>query len=99
MTPRDIFGIIIRAAGLFILRLSLWLFYDYTYWFYTPNAGMSAYAEAQKVSDPKIYLVWCVGYLALGLYLLAGAPHLLRLSYPEPEAPESKFEDGEKEDA
>lgn len=93
MTPKDIFGIIVRAAGLFILRLSLWLFYDYTLWGRTPNAST-------KPFDPSIFMVWGIGYLALGLYLLAGAPHLLRFSYPEPEPgpPESEAEHTGKEE-
>ena len=81
MTPKDIFGIIIRVAGLFILRLSLWLFYDYTRLYYEigtyPLSNM-------KFSNEKFMIWWGIGYLVLGLYLLAGAPHLLRFSYREP---------------
>jgi hypothetical protein len=93
MTPRDIFGIVLRAAGLYILRLSLWLFYDYMLWHRTPDAATKPY-------DPSIYMIWGIGYLALGLYLLAGAPHILRFAYPEPkaESPESDVEHSEKED-
>jgi hypothetical protein len=93
MTPKDIFGIILRAAGLFILRLSLWLFYDYMLWYRTPNAAM-------KPFDPSLYMGWGIAYLVLGLYLLAGAPHLLRFAYrePEPEPPESEVEHSEKEE-
>jgi hypothetical protein len=87
MTPKDIFGIVVRVAGLFMLRLALWLFYDYMAWYY--HIPASAYAASTNVVDPKIYMIWGVAYLAIGVYLLSGAPHLLRFSYPDAEPPQS----------
>jgi len=95
MTPKDIFGIIIRFAGLFMLRLSLWLFYDLTAWYY-PNSASSYRPTSSQVSDPKVFLLWGIGYLAIGIYLLAGAPQLLQFSYPEPESPDSGNEHREE---
>jgi len=44
-------------------------------------------------------MIWGIGYLALGLYLLAGAPHVLHFRYPErkPGQTESEVEHSEKE--
>jgi hypothetical protein len=58
--------------------------YSFMYWYYATGA----YASPRKPTGPKIYMIWGIGYLALGLYLLDGAPHLLRFGYPGPEPPE-----------
>ena len=88
MLPKDIFGIIVRAAGLVVLRWSMWEFRNYTQWHYEAS---------QRTTDPAIYLIWGTGCLVLGAYLLAGAPHLVRFSYPELESPDTESEGSENQ--
>src|ERR1039457_4298918 len=95
MKPKDLFGVAVRIFGLYFGRVGLMYVYDYWYSSNYPNAKPSV---GIRPEDLKIYLVFAVVYLGLAVYFVAGAPHLLRLSYPEPAAPESDVEPSEKED-
>ena len=75
MTGKDLFGVVIRVAGLILIMYALW-----NLWF--------ALFQLGGVAGPKdIGLTWYFAFgvpaLLLGLYFLRGAPHILRFSYPE----------------
>jgi len=80
LTTKDIFGLIIRFAGLFVLRLSLWCFQEYTHLLYQVKYP-SDFLNSEKV----YFLSWGIGYLVLGFYLLTCAPQLLKIAYKDTE--------------
>ena len=74
MNPRDIFGIIIRTFGLSLFVYAIWFL---------------AYGIATVAGLPEDVPGYKVGYFitggvhfAIGLYLLRGAPGIIRFSYP-----------------
>ena len=76
MTPRQCFGVILRVFGLLMLGVSALYLYSTAYAFFYPSVPHN--------STPANYLAAFVLTLAAGLYLLRGAPHLLRFAYPMP---------------
>ena len=95
MKPKDLFGVAVRIFGLYFGRVGLMYVYDYWYASNYPNANPPV---GIRPEDVHIYLVFAAVYLGLAIYFIAGAPHLLRSSYPEPEEPESNVEHSETED-
>lgn len=85
MKPKDLFGVAIRIFGLYFGRVGLMYVYDYWYAANYPDARPST---GVRPEDVHIYLVFGAVYLGLAVYFVAGAPHLLRWSYPEPESSE-----------
>ena len=74
MTPRDIFGIILRTFG---LALFLWgILYLYS------PIGMLAYPEENDGSALG-YLLYGGACILISLYFLRGAPHILRFAYSD----------------
>ena len=74
MTPKDIFGIIVRTFGLSLLIYAIWYL---------------AYGVATVAGLPEDEPGYMIGYfitggiyLLIGGYLLRGAPLLVRYSYP-----------------
>ena len=66
MTARDIFGLVLRISGLWMLGLAslrLWAWFAMQGWF--------------------LGTVGLLVFVALGAYLLVGAPAVMRLSYPD----------------
>ena len=82
MKIKDIFGLIIRVWGLYLLRPGLMYFYDYWYWCQTrdinaqPSTGVRPYSGT-------FYIVFGIIYLVVAIYFLRGAPKLVEFSYPE----------------
>ena len=74
MTPKEIFGIIVRTLGLFFFIYALYnLLYGIAF-----CAGI-----LDRNPDYKIaYFVTGTFFFVIGLYLLRGAPLLIRFSYP-----------------
>ncbi len=75
MTGRDLFGVVVRVAGLVLVMYALW-----NLWF--------AFFQLVGMAGPKDFnLAWYFAFgvpaLVVGLYFLRGAPHLLRFSYPD----------------
>ncbi len=74
MRPAQVFGIIVRVFGLSLFIYSVWyLVYGFATLLGLPEAH-SGYGIAYFISG--------VTFLVLSLYLLRGAPHILRFSYP-----------------
>ena len=84
MTPSQIFGIVIRVFGLTMSLFAVWYFvYGIATSLGLPE-DMPGYGIAYYISGGT--------FLLLGLYLLRGAPGLLRFSYPASDK-EPKTED------
>jgi hypothetical protein len=73
MKPRECFGVILRTVGVIVLFVSgLYLY----------SAGVALlFPETPHVSTPPRYLLAFALTLAVGLYFLRGAPHLMRFAY------------------
>ena len=76
MSPKEIFGLVIRVLGLLLSILGVW------YLISTVSALVSP--ETPGTNPFHEYLIWALIFLAAGLYFLRGAPHIIRFSYPEP---------------
>lgn len=75
MKPSEAFALIIRVFGLGLLIYALWvLAYGIAFGF-----GLM---DARGVGIAPYFLSGAV-FLLLSIYLLRGAPHLVRFSYPE----------------
>jgi hypothetical protein len=85
MKPRDCFGIVVRSIGLLLFALGLGYFFSSIWIFF--------------VGPQDAWLVWTfsglgIVYFAIRLYLLRGAPHVVRFAYggekeePKPKGPE-----------
>ena len=72
MTAKDLFGVIIRIVGLFITVLGVAYFLGGVFGTHPPDDPTGS----QHIS----YGIVC---LIAGLYLLRGAPLLMRYSYPD----------------
>ncbi len=75
MSPRHWFGLIVRVLGLLAVVASP---------FYVLAAIMqSAQAVQMPEASPAGWLIYGVAIAGAGLYMLRGAPHLVRFAYPE----------------
>ena len=73
MKPRDCFGVVVRTVGLLLMLFSL---------FYFIGGVAAAISPSLGRGGTPVYYVAIGGVMILvGLYLLRGAPHLLRYSY------------------
>jgi hypothetical protein len=77
MRPVEVFGIVVRVFGLLLLIYALW----YLVYGISVLSGLSEEAGGYRIS----YFISGIMFLVLALYLLRGAPHILRFSYPENE--------------
>jgi hypothetical protein len=86
MTGKDLFGVILRVAGLILSAYALWYL-----WF-----ALLALGGMTPPKDVRIASYWAFGVPALlvGIYFLRGAPHILRFSYPERPGTSSRKEAG-----
>jgi hypothetical protein len=76
MTPKTIFGLIVRTFGLLCVA----------YGIYTLLYGAcTLFGLLEYRMNPLAFLVTGIARLAAGLYLLRGAPRLVNFSYPDPE--------------
>ncbi len=76
MAPRDIFGIIVRTIGVLALTAGA------TYLISTLIVLLSP--ETPHKSPLTAYVLASGVWFLLSIYLIRGAPHLVRLAYPEP---------------
>ena len=80
MKPAQVFGIIVRLFGLSFFIYSLW---------YLVYGVATLLGLPEQHSGARVYcFINGVTFLVLSLYLLRGAPHILRFCYPD----ESKLE-------
>ena len=79
MTPKDIFGIVVRSLGLPLLVYAFW----YLAYGFAILAGMQEHGPGYRTG----YFISGFLCLAISLYFLRGAPLLLRFSYPEKRRP------------
>jgi len=73
MKPRDCFGVVVRTVGLLLMLFSLFYFYGAVAASVSPALG--------RGGTPVYYIGIGVVMMFVGLYLLRGAPHLLRFAY------------------
>ncbi len=74
MTPQQCFGIVVRTVGLLLTIFSL-------HWFVTA-VYVSMFAPKQPHSPLSAYIFYGTTIALGGLYLLRGAPRLVRFCYP-----------------
>lgn len=74
MSAKDWFGVIVRTVGLVFFILSLYYGLSTVYMLIAPSS---------RYDSALVYGLYGLGNLILSLYLLRGAPALLRWSYPE----------------
>lgn len=77
MKPRDVFGLIIRIFGLATLILAFFYFYS------SVEAGLR---QDSQLASAAVYGRYGVIFMFLSVYLLRGAPHVMRFAYPEKES-------------
>jgi hypothetical protein len=78
MRPQDYFGLIVRTFGLLSLVLGLIYMYD--------AAAAILGISAERIREGwTSYLVMGAIMLSVALYLLRGAPALMRYAYRDPE--------------
>ena len=82
MRPAQIFGIIVRVFGLSLLI--------YSVWYLVYGVATALGLPEQQSGFKAAYFISGVTFLLLSLYLLRGAPHILRFSYPEESKPQAK---------
>ena len=75
MRPAQVFGIIVREFMLVLFIYSVW----YLVYGIATLLGLPEQQSGFRVG----YFLSGVTFLLLSLYLLQGAPHILRFSYPE----------------
>lgn len=81
MTPQDWVGVAIRVLGIW----SFFLAFGNLLYFIDARAGLSSAAVfSTEEYDPDGYLVYVLGYGALGLLLLRGATAITRFAFPAP---------------
>jgi hypothetical protein len=94
MNARDSFGIVLRTIGLLLVLYSIRIAAAVVaMWFARPQNGNGAFGLPPEafgaLSDPRAMLlgpsVTALIALAIGAYLLRGAPAVLAYSYPEPQ--------------
>ena len=74
MKPRDVFGIIVRTAG-----LSLTI---YALWYLAYGIAMMAGLPEEDQGNRPGYFVTGFLFLLMGLYFLRGAPGIFGFAYP-----------------
>jgi hypothetical protein len=85
MKPRDCFGIVVRTIGLLMLFVS---------GFYLMSGVAILETQSPAEWHWSAYLVYGVALFSIGLYMIRGAPHLVRFAYggekeePKPKEPE-----------
>ena len=75
MRPAQVFGVIVRVFGLALFIYSVW----YMVYGVATVLGLPEQHSGYKAG----FFISGVTFLLLSLYLLRGAPHILRFSYPE----------------
>jgi hypothetical protein len=75
MRPVDVFGIVVRVFGLSLFIYALW----YLVYGISILLGLAEPTGGYRIS----YFISGITFLALSLYFLRGAPHIVRFSYPE----------------
>jgi hypothetical protein len=86
MRPNDIFGLIVRTIGLFILLYGVWMF---TYGF-VQRFGLLPESEH---AEARTYLIAGTLWLVIGGLLLRKADGLVRFAYPGNDAAEDLPQD------
>jgi hypothetical protein len=77
MRPVDVFGIVVRVFGMSLFIYAFW----YLIYGVSVVLGLSEEAGGYRIS----YFISGITFLVMALYLLRGAPHIVRFSYPESE--------------
>jgi hypothetical protein len=85
MTPRECFGIAIRIIGTLLLFVSVMYLYSFLV--------VLLFHGMPRTYPLASYLGASAVALAVGLYLLRGAPHLLRFAYPATKLPSDVNDD------
>jgi hypothetical protein len=75
MTPRECFGLVLRVFGLVFIAIGLSNFYS------TLTIAVMFRGGGDSLLPSVLFKP--VFVIAAGIYLLRGAPHILRFAYPE----------------
>ena len=73
MTPKDLFGVIVRTVGLLVALYGIWGFL-YGLWDY-----LAALTQAEQSEES--YLLMGLVFMAVGAALMIGAPVVERIAY------------------
>ena len=82
MKPKEYLALALRIIGVLVILYGIRDLIDFP-------LGLLGYFTLQRTAY-AYYLILGIGYLVVGLYLLRGAPHLVRFAYPEREKEESE---------
>jgi hypothetical protein len=74
MKPSDVFALVVRVFGLALTLYSLWSV--------VTNIAFSLSVEGSGGGGMGWFVLSAILSLAVGIYLLRGASHLVRFSYP-----------------
>ena len=85
MTPKNLFGLANRIAGLVVALYG-------ADWLARFCLGQLGYFKLSS-TDIGYYLFMGIGNLVVGAYFLRGAPHFVRYAYPDEEGPAEIDED------
>jgi len=72
MKDSEIFSLVIRCTGLFLSLFALFRLYPLVFWV----------IPGVTLGNPAAAILWGIPSLALGLWLLRGAPRIVSFSYP-----------------
>jgi hypothetical protein len=81
MKPQDVFGVVVRTFGLIALVASA---------FYCNSAVAGWLDSAESNTSPRQYAVTAILLFCAGLYLIRGAPRLVRFAYHKRRHPDDR---------
>jgi len=76
MKPQDVFGIVVRSAG-------LWLFFFGGWYVVYALSVLVGVEKGSSTDEMEAYFFDGFIYLLIALYFLRGAPFLIRFCYPK----------------
>lgn len=88
MRPEEWFAVALRAIGVVVFLYGAGFLFD--------SALLSLGYFNQPDPSPSYYMIVGIFYVIVGLYLLKGAPHIVRFSYPREEEEEEEEQNVDK---
>ena len=75
MKPREVFGLVVRLGGLYVLF--------YAGWYLVYGMSILVGVETESSDEMLSYFFDGAIFAIVALYFLRGAPHLMRFCYPK----------------